>query len=352
MKRMPALRQDVLYAKLVAALPPQAQITTAVDEVRPLVAEIPGFGRVRIYLWTLTHIGQTQHRQPDEFKIELILPDQPRGTQAALDLSGPAFTVLLGYSPDYGVFAGWEAHHHAQFGYSTHVHIREDVLVDAHASGWAVAPARRLLRGGYEVRVAFTPSNLITYLLAAREADAQNVSAESRELFFIMRTPRVPEIPKQGEHEDIKHYAARIRRRVSITRATRDSLFGRRIRDQFSDACAICGTQLDVVEGAHIIAVNEERSEDELWNGVALCRNHHKLFDARVLIITAGLQVRVDNGIVDYFRSLHRAAGLDVVVTPFADRPISRPRFFEQDQELSAKMIDAFHWREHFAGVH
>lgn len=347
---MPSLPQNVLYAKLVAALPPKTKILSGVDEVRPLVAEIPGFGRVRLYLWTLTHIGQTEYRQPDEFKIELILPDQRRGAKAALDLSGRTFTVLLGYSPDYGVFGAWESRYHEQFGYSAHVHIREDVLVDAQASGWAVAPPRRL-RSGDEVRAAFSPGNLIAYLVTAKEADEKNLSAEAREVFYVRRTPQLGRMPKKATDEDIKDYASRIRTRIATTRLSRDHSFGRLVRAQFSDACAVCETQLDVVEGAHIISVNEEGSEDEAWNGIALCRNHHKLFDTRVLTITPKLEVKIDIAIVQYLRDQDRAAGFETLLAPYENSEVRHPRFFDRNRAFRTKMINALRWREKVTGA-
>jgi hypothetical protein len=106
---MPALPPQVLYAKLAGALPAGTTFETAVDEVRPAIAQVPGVGRTRLYLWTVTPDRSAAGARPaGEYKIQLILPTQPRDWRGNLDLTG-AFTVLLGYSPDFGVFVGWEA---------------------------------------------------------------------------------------------------------------------------------------------------------------------------------------------------------------------------------------------------
>ena len=78
-------------------------------------------------------------RQPDEFKIQLILPRilrrGPRLTRPNRGVHNSAF----GYSPDYGVFVAWEASLHATFGYSSTVQVREALLQYANGFGWAVA---------------------------------------------------------------------------------------------------------------------------------------------------------------------------------------------------------------------
>lgn len=109
---MPALSTAVLYTKLQAALPSGTATHSQPNETRPALVDVPGVGLVRAYLWTVTRdLSAPGARPPDEFKIQLILPDQARGARGTLDLSAP-LTVLLGYSPDFGVFVAWEARLH------------------------------------------------------------------------------------------------------------------------------------------------------------------------------------------------------------------------------------------------
>src|SRR5882724_7968446 len=56
---------------------------------------------------------------------------------------------------------------------------------------------------------------------------------------------------------------------------------------------AACRTRLEIGEGAHIVPVAEPESRDEPWNGVSLCPNHPRLFDASSCVITSSLRVRV-----------------------------------------------------------
>src|SRR5262249_32082854 len=155
------------------ALPPDSTFETQLDLVRPAVVSIPGLGKERIYLWTLTADRSAGRARPQgEHKIQLILPEQPRGTRGSLD-EDRLHTALLGFSPEFGVFAAWEARFYRSFGYSANVQAREEMLIEARDYGWAVAPPRT--QKNDEVRVAFTPANLITFLRACRSADQRHL---------------------------------------------------------------------------------------------------------------------------------------------------------------------------------
>jgi predicted restriction endonuclease len=70
---------------------------------------------------------------------------------------------------------------------------------------------------------------------------------------------------------------------VSVRRRLRDSRFGRRVRNASGGRCGACLSvtnydKLGILEAAHIRSVEEEGS-DELSNALALCPNHHALFD-------------------------------------------------------------------------
>ncbi len=169
---MPALTNTILFAKLKAALPAAARFETPADQIHPAIAVVPGFGRTRFYLWTVTPDRSVVGARPrGEFKIQLIVEGQGRGSRGSLELEG-AYTVLIGYSPDFGVFVGWEARIYSDFAYSRNVQVRDDLLAEGRNTGWAVAE-RRLLQGTREVRVAFSPGNMTYFLRVSREADRE-----------------------------------------------------------------------------------------------------------------------------------------------------------------------------------
>jgi putative restriction endonuclease len=346
---MPALPNRVLFSKLASALPDGTRFETRPEEVHPGVAVVPGFGRTRLYLWTVTADRSEQGRPAGEFKIQLILPGQPKvkGPRGSLDLEG-AYAALLGYSPDFGVFVGWEARLYQRFAYSRNVQCREELLKEARNSGWAVAPPRRA-GGSEEVRVAFTPGNLLHYLRTSRTADTEDKVGKWREAYFLAQTPNV-RAPLPTRARDLDEQVERQRQRVAATRFVRDAKFSACVRQQYDYACAVCELQLEVVEGAHIIPVCEPGSSDEVWNGVALCPNHHELFDGNTFVIEPALQVRVDDDRVEYLEENDLANGIEIL-TDFAGKTIRPPHFWTTDADMRDRMRGALERRATLAGL-
>ena len=69
------------------------------------------------------------------------------------------------------------------------------------------------------------------------------------------------------------------RTRVAVTRLVRRAAFGKEVCEAYDNRCAMCGIGLGLLEGAHIFPATAPGSSDKIWNGLALCRNHHRLFD-------------------------------------------------------------------------
>jgi putative restriction endonuclease len=337
---MPALAPQVLFGKLKAALPVGTTFETPANVIHPAICTAPGFGRLRIYLFTVTPDRSTPGaRPPGEFKIQLIIEGQPRAARGSLDLSG-ATTALLGYSPDYGVFVGWQAHLYTAFAYSANVQVREPLLEEARRSGWAVAEPRKLRQTSEEVRVAFAAGNLMSYLRASREADRKALEGRWREAYLLSKVPNFDAAALPRRSADLAAFVQRERRRLAATRLSRDSRFAPRVKEQFNYSCALCNVQLEIVEAAHIIPVNDEKSRDEVWNGLALCPSHHTLFDARRFLVTPDLAVAIDGDAVSFLQESGRASGIELL-TNYTGKRIQAPVFWDTAPAMRNRMRDA-----------
>jgi len=77
------------------------------------------------------------------------------------------------------------------------------------------------------------------------------------------------------------------RGRRATTTLIRDARFKRNVVDAYDGLCAMCGLNLGLVEGAHIYPASAPQSPDEVWNGIALCSNHHGAFDKQLIHVNA-----------------------------------------------------------------
>lgn len=76
---------------------------------------------------------------------------------------------------------------------------------------------------------------------------------------------------------------ARERARQACTRAVRRRAFTDEVVAAYGGRCAMCGLNFGLVDAAHIDPVEAAGSVDEVWNGLCLCPNHHRLFDAALV---------------------------------------------------------------------
>ena len=97
-----------------------------------------------------------------------------------------------------------------------------------------------------------------------------------------------------GASGDLDDPAAQHRARIATSRLMRDERFRAAVVSAYDARCAMCDLDLDLVVAAHILPVKASGSTDIVPNGVALCENHHRLFDShRVFVSPASFQIRL-----------------------------------------------------------
>lgn len=84
------------------------------------------------------------------------------------------------------------------------------------------------------------------------------------------------------------------RARKAAAVLVRDARFRRDVLQAYMHRCAICRVGLGVVVAAHVHPVSAVGSTDDVNNGVALCQNHHVLYDKHMLALRwEGLELRL-----------------------------------------------------------
>jgi putative restriction endonuclease len=311
---------------------------------KPTILDIPDLGRIRFYLWTTTPDQSSSGRPLGEHKSQIIIPGTPRGSRQHLDL-GDIPTFILGYSPFYGVFIAWQADRHQDSAYSKNLQVQADLLEEASTTGWAIDEPRRT-DSGPEVRAAIHPSHLVRFLHLSIEADALGWSGHERTAFLLAGAPDLDTLDLRAKTEagDVVPLSEIQRARVEAkgTRLDRDTRFSKRVLEGYGHKCAICEVQLSVLEGAHIIPVHDPKGSDDVWNGLALCRNHHRLYDRRILLIDSDAIVRANDETLEVLRELGRLGGYESTIGVHRDKRLRTvPDFYTSDRTLKLRMHDA-----------
>lgn len=118
---------------------------------------------LRVYLYSLVVGGKSR---PGEFKAVLRVPGQGVGEYATFDHSGNRLALLAAYREDLDVFILWDASLHERFKHGGNVQVRDTIVEQAAATGWA--EQRRPLRSGITEIVFACRSKALPRAIEAR----------------------------------------------------------------------------------------------------------------------------------------------------------------------------------------
>lgn len=243
---------------------------------------------VRVYIWNVSHGGGP--RSAAEYRIQVT------GLQPRLfvpEVGGK--TLILGWWPNDEVFAGFDYRRHARpFGGSPSLQIGLPALQSAVANRFAAHA-----KANGEVAIAFRPDFLATYV---ESLEALHDSGEiSGELNLLTR---IAADPTEVSDEEIRSEVS-LPRQWAVTqtrRAVRALDFSERVLGAYRQRCALCGLQLQLLEGAHILPVAEPDSTDLTSNGIALCVLHHRAYDRGLITFDPDYRVYVNEDRVEELR--------------------------------------------------
>lgn len=208
-----------------------------------------GWGvQVRVYIWNITHGGGAK-RAASEYRIQITGINEFKPEPDARNL-------ILGWWDDVGAFAGWDIRQHlGPLGSSPSMQISEGALRQALLTGFAP-----YVKANGETAIAFRPDFMGTYIEFLEPLhDSGAVPTEAGLL------ARISEDPDQVGDKDIDEEVGEKRKFavISTKRALRALDFTRRVLSAYDHRCAMCGSQLRLVDGAHILPASEHRPDGQ-----------------------------------------------------------------------------------------
>jgi putative restriction endonuclease len=252
---------------------------------------------VRVYIWNISHGGAS--RPADEFRIQV--------TGLSTDRFEPepgGRTLILGYSSDENIFAGFDySHHGGPLGGSPSFQIGLSALQGAAVNRFATYE-----KNSGELAMAFRPDFMVTYI---RNPDHLHETGKvAKEVALLNRIAEAPD--KVGEQEISENFPATRQWAVASTRRALRALdFSDRIMTAYSNRCAMCGVQLRLLDGAHILPVADPESTDETANGIALCALHHRAYDRGIVTFDVENTVHVSDPRIGELKEAGLHGGLD-----------------------------------------
>jgi putative restriction endonuclease len=304
---MPAIAYPVLIGAVenAAASSGHTAVLTSPENKQPFRFAVSGEGLGVVPIWVhIKALTSTARAKPDEYRIQLKSEDLP------LDLNPAGPTVLLGYYPDETLFVGFNPR-----------------TISTGTSSWvsggyvSMRTVRRARREGMtfdrdrlgRIAVGLRPDMLVPYALTAEEI---HVSADDPDVLSLLRAATAafhdPDQSAEALEEEIAGQPpprARLLRQIHLY--ARDSGFHDRVVRAYGDHCAVTGTQLGLVDAAHVLPVSAPGSTDRIPNGIALLPHYHRAFDAGLIYLSEDYEMKLNAAKARELERLGLTQGLD-----------------------------------------
>jgi putative restriction endonuclease len=254
-----------------------------------------------VYLWTITPGGGPPGTRPaGERRIQIT-------NASPFPLNPGTRTIVGGWSEETQVWAFWDARRHTRFSLrSPSFQTTLNTLESAGHHG--LATQLRPSNEGREVVVAVRSDFLLWYVQDGQPLhDADEDAAEVATL--VDATPE--EESGLVESSTTPEQLARRVQLIEIIRAFRDARFRPLVLQAYGNCCAVCGTALKLVDAAHIVPVSDPRGDDDVTNGLALCRLHHGAYDTGLIGVNSDFAIILNSAAAERLKTVQLAEGLD-----------------------------------------
>lgn len=239
---------------------------------------------LRVYIWNVSHGGGQRNAAEYRIQVTGLNPNQFIPEQDGK-------TLILGFWAEVGVFAAFDFQCHAgQLGGSPSLQIGADALVRANLQGFAVHE-----KGNRELAIAFRPDFLGNYV---EHCEILHQMAQQPQALRQMLQLAADPVAFDERGIDADVYAPRRRVLSQTHRTLRAQDFRDRVLKAYAHRCAMCGLQLDLLDGAHILPVSEPGSTDDTSNGIALCTLHHRAYDRRLVTFDSSNRIHLNERLV------------------------------------------------------
>ncbi|HEX8486795.1 HNH endonuclease signature motif containing protein [Sphingomonas sp.] len=255
----------------------------------------------------------------DEWRIQV-----PRAT---INLQRQRQTVgdiplFIGFFPKDGVFAGWEPEYvlslQPQDYVTVYVPLSDGEKAAQSQAAIDIAPALKLQRK--TTKVSLRSEFLGVYLENWRALHASKSAAELRSA--ISQVSAFVAADGLSGTKQFEVTLGDARRLIVSTRTAfaRNPAFRDAVMQAYGGACCVCGRQLGLVQAAHIVPHSHANCIDSVSNGLALCVEHHRLYDDALLLPITGGKLHLNHARVEHLKNIGQATGLDAIASLAANQ--------------------------------
>jgi putative restriction endonuclease len=287
------------------ALAPYTEDIAIVSTTNPIEVSMNG-KKYSIYVLSVTDSGETRPN-PDEQRIQITRSARESQKKRRREGFAPLF---VGFYPDGKVFTAWEpAYPFSLRAKNGSVYAR----LSHHDVALQLGGAVYRLKPKYLTRKTSTLSLPAEQLGFYLENCGTLHSAVDDDQLVAALDATSDALGSGKSSARVK--LGRTRKRVTVTRTAyaRSPDFTRNVLAAYDYACCVCRKQLRLVQAAHIIPHSHDDSSDEVGNGLALCIEHHRLYDDGLLLIQPDGMIQISPDRVEHLENIGQDEGIKIV---------------------------------------
>lgn len=220
--------------------------------------------------------------------------------------------LYIGFFPEGRVFSAWEPDRVRSLSPngtgSVYIPLSFSESAIARGGAWRTVDATNLRRKSVELSL---PIEMLG-LYIENHAVFSSLTSERNLLELVADTLGFVSSDLGGQYQ-VEVEDGDERKRVVSTRTSyvRDPKFRDDVMEAYNGSCCICNKQIGLVQAAHIVPHSVPESTDHVTNGLALCIEHHKLYDDGLLLPSVQRSLYLNLDRVEHLKNIGQANGLD-----------------------------------------
>lgn len=316
-----SLDNTLLHYFVRDALGPYSEDFRIADRHNPTVLRLNG----HVYSIHVSYVHDSGNARENVDEVRIQINRQLIETQRVRNQDGQR-VAFLGFFPEGKAFVAWDPRHVFSLQAKTivSVYARQSQLEGVEANQAAVHRFQARFLDETSFAIALPSSALGFYLENIEHFHRMPTEASIQQLIANhMDTFDETGLGGAGEF-DVADGGVRERFTYERKAFPRDPRFTKAVLGAYERSCCICNRQLGLVQAAHIIPHSEQDSPNTVQNGLALCIEHHRLYDDALLLPGPGRVLVFNEERAAFLRGTGQGRGLDEIQS-FAGREYNVP---------------------------
>ena len=323
------MRRELLHYTVQDSLRPYFEDLAIEDQSNPVIVQFNGVS----HSLHLSYVHDSGNRRSNEDEVRIQIPARYREAQRIRKKEGMN-VAFVGFFAGSQIFMAWDPVYvfslQGKKSVSVYARKSQEERVEKHSAAVYTFPPKNLK--GISSVIAL-PSDALGFYLQNIEHFHRLRSDE--EIQRIIQNAYSDDfLSIQGETTSTTEE----RMLFTYTRRAfpRDPQFKKKVLAAYEQKCCICNRQLGIVEAAHIIPHSVLNSPNTVNNGLALCIEHHRLYDTALLLPGPENLLVFNRDRAEYLKQEKQEKGLGEIEslhhTKFA-KPVS-PEHYPSDEYL------------------